>query len=82
VAAAFARSTRWWRSLLNRNPAGWGFRSKHSLNQILDNTDHFVQSLNDQFANPSGTGVASVTAVPSDAAPMPTGEVPHIRTVA
>jgi len=52
---AFIHNTKPWRSIFSSSPAGWGRRSKRGINKILEDTDHYVQSLNDRFTNPSGT---------------------------
>jgi hypothetical protein len=52
---AFLRSTKPWRSIFRKNPAGWGRRSKKQLRQVLQATDTYIQTLNDQFTNPSGS---------------------------
>lgn len=55
VAGAFRYSVRPWRSILNRMPAGWNRKTKQELQLIIRNTGTYVQTLNDRFANPSGT---------------------------
>lgn len=54
LPAAFARSTRPWRSIFRKQPAAWGRRSRHSLANIINQADDYVQRLNDRFTNPSG----------------------------
>jgi hypothetical protein len=54
MLGAFSRSTAIWRSLFNREPAGWGRRARKQLHKLIGKTDNFVQRLNDTFANPSG----------------------------
>ncbi|MBT3046970.1 MAG: dynamin family protein [gamma proteobacterium symbiont of Ctena orbiculata] len=53
--SAFLRSTRPWRSIFSRHPAGWGGRSRKQLREVLQATDTYIQTLNDQFTNPSGS---------------------------
>ncbi|MET0028891.1 MAG: dynamin family protein [Candidatus Thiodiazotropha sp.] len=53
--SAFLRSTRPWRSILRKHPAGWGRRSRKQLREVLQSTDTYIQTLNDQFTNPSGS---------------------------
>jgi GTPase SAR1 family protein len=55
IANAFLRSTNPWRSIFRKTPAGWGRKSKRQLTQVIQNTDDYVQILNDQFTNPSGS---------------------------
>jgi GTPase SAR1 family protein len=52
---AFLRSTKPWRSIWRKNPAGWGRKSRRQLREVLQSTDTYIQTLNDQFTNPSGT---------------------------
>ncbi len=54
-ADAFLRSTKPWRSILRKHPAGWGRKSRRQLREVLQSTDTYIQTLNDQFTNPSGT---------------------------
>jgi hypothetical protein len=74
LVAAFRRSTRPWRSVFSKRPAGWGRRSKRQLHRIIQDTDDYVQTLNDRFTNPSGAaptasaGSAAQTASSDDPA--------------
>lgn len=52
--AAFRKSTHFMRSIFQKKPAGWGMRSSRRLDSLRDDTDRFVQKLNDKFATPSG----------------------------
>lgn len=52
---AFLKSTRVTRSIFSSNPKGWTRRAKKRLDSLRDDTDRFVQKLNDKFAKPSGT---------------------------
>ncbi len=54
LVAAFRRSTRPWRSIFSNNPSGWGRGTRKRLHQIIQDTDSYVQALNDRFTNPSG----------------------------
>ncbi len=54
VLAAFARSTRWWRSIFLRRPAGWTRSADRRVERVLANAKAYVQSLNNHFADPSG----------------------------
>jgi GTPase SAR1 family protein len=51
---AFLRSTKPWRSILLRTPAGWSRKARNQLSQVIQDTDSYIQTLNDQFTNPSG----------------------------
>lgn len=54
-ATAFVRSTKPWRSIFRKHPAGWGRKSRRQLREVVQSTDTYIQTLNDQFTNPSGT---------------------------
>ncbi len=54
LVTAFQKNTRFFRSIFNTTPHGWSRRSARRINQVVENTGKFVQSLNDTFANPSG----------------------------
>ncbi|MEJ2575658.1 MAG: dynamin family protein [Gammaproteobacteria bacterium] len=54
LAGAFARNTRFWRSIFATKPAGWGRGAKRRITEVLQNSDDYVQRLNDRFTNPSG----------------------------
>jgi hypothetical protein len=51
---AFKKNSRWYRSLLDRKPAGWGRRAKRRLAKVLEDTNTYIQKLNDMYTNPSG----------------------------
>jgi hypothetical protein len=54
VLSAFLKSTRPWRSIWQAEPAGWTKRTRRHLERVVEDTDTFVQTLNDRFTNPSG----------------------------
>lgn len=51
---AFRKNSRWFRSIFRRHPVGWGERVARSLSQVSDDSQGYVQKLNDMYANPSG----------------------------
>jgi hypothetical protein len=55
---AFRKNSRWFRSIFRRRPAGWGGRTARSLAQVLDDSQGYVQKLNDMYTNPSGQAQA------------------------
>ena len=55
IINAFRFSTRPVRSIFTSNPAGWGMFSKRRLNKLIQESDVYVQELNDSFTNPSGS---------------------------
>ncbi|MGD9079461.1 MAG: dynamin family protein [Desulfobacterales bacterium] len=54
-ARAFKKNSRWYRSLLMRKPAGWGRRAQRRLAKVLEDTNTYIQKLNDMYTNPSGS---------------------------
>jgi len=58
---AFRKNSRWFRSVLRRNPAGWGRRTARSLSQVVEDAQQYVQKLNDMYTNPSGEIGSPVT---------------------
>ena len=51
---AFRKSSRWWRSLLLPNSAGWSKKTAERLEKVLDDSNAYIQKLNDEYTNPSG----------------------------
>ena len=51
---AFHKSSRWWRSIFLPKPAGWGRRTAERLEQVLEDSNAYIQKLNDEYTNPSG----------------------------
>ncbi len=51
---ALHKSSRWWRSLFFPNPAGWGRRTAAGLEKVVDDSNAYIQKLNDEYTNPSG----------------------------
>jgi hypothetical protein len=54
LARAFMRNTRCWRSMFERNPVGWNWWNRRRLQQVIADSNHYVQVLNDNFTDPSG----------------------------
>ena len=53
-ARAFRKNSAWYQSILKRQPIGWSKRTKQRLAHILDNSNSYIQKLNDMYTNPSG----------------------------
>jgi hypothetical protein len=64
LVGAFLRSTRPWRSLFAKLPAGWGRGTRRRLHKIVQDTDTYVQTLNDRFTNPSGDDPRAIDPFP------------------
>jgi len=51
---ALHKTSRWWRSLFFTNPAGWGGRTAARLKKVEEDSNAYIQKLNDEYTNPSG----------------------------
>ena len=51
---ACRKSACWWRSIFWPNPAGWSRRTAARLEKVLDDSNAYIQRLNDEYTNPSG----------------------------
>ena len=60
VVAAFAKNTRALRSIFAKQPAGWSRAARRNLHKVIEDTDSYVQTLNDRYTNPSGRDLISV----------------------
>ncbi len=69
LVKAFAKNTQPFHSLFRAKPVGWGQIARRRIARLLENADGYVQTLNDVFTNPSGTGSPKPAAVPP--VPMP-----------
>ncbi|MFK7892489.1 MAG: dynamin family protein [Granulosicoccus sp.] len=58
LANAFSHNTGMFRSVFNTNPAGWNREARKSIDEVIEHASEFVQSLNDEFTNPSGKSKA------------------------
>ena len=52
---AFHNNTRFYRSIFSKKPVGWSGRSRKAVDEVIEHASDYVESLNDQFTNPSGT---------------------------
>lgn len=48
------KNSRWYRSILNRQPSGWSKRTQRRLSKVLEDTNAYIQNLNDMYTNPAG----------------------------
>jgi len=67
LPSAFARNTRFWRTIFARSPTGWGGRAKRRLHSVRRDANLYIQTLNDRFTNPSGDGLDADLAEASEA---------------
>jgi len=54
LANALRHNTRFWRGMFPKEPRGWSNRNRRKLSNIINAGKKAIQSLNDQFADPSG----------------------------
>jgi hypothetical protein len=54
ISRAFQANTRCWRSIFERNPRGWNWLNRRRLRRVVAESNRHVQSLNDNFTDPSG----------------------------
>jgi len=59
---AFQRSSRVNRSIFQPQPAGWGKRTMHKLETIIQGANNQIEQLNDRYADPSGKRAALLRA--------------------
>ena len=74
IVAAFVRNTGTFRSIFAKRPAGWNRTARRNLHQVIEDTDSYVQTLNDRYTNPSGRDLLSVQHS-QPASPSPPGEL-------
>jgi len=60
LVAAFRRNTGLFRCIFFKGPAGWGRKSRRQLHKVIEDTDSYIQSLNNRYTNPSGSDLLSV----------------------
>ena len=54
VRSGFLRNTRWWQPLWRPFAVGWNKHAQEKLMKIREDANRFVQTLNDEYTNPSG----------------------------
>ncbi len=64
LARAFAKNTGPFHSLFTKKPVGWGQFVRRRIARVLSDADGYVQALNDQFTNPSGTDKPAASPAP------------------
>ncbi|MGD8630955.1 MAG: dynamin family protein [Gammaproteobacteria bacterium] len=55
---AFLHNTRPWHSIFRKTPVGWHNRTRRHLQDVIAQANRYVQTLNDEFTDPSGELVA------------------------
>ncbi|MDP1557694.1 MAG: dynamin family protein [Nitrosomonas sp.] len=51
---AFSKSTAVYRPMFFRGPTGWNETTQQIIEEVINEANDYIQSLNDQFTNPSG----------------------------
>lgn len=64
--------------MFGREPVGYGYLVKRRLAQVLNDADRYVQSLNNRFADPSGT---PPPAPGEEAAPRPAPDISVVKSL-
>jgi hypothetical protein len=54
LISAFKKNTRIWHSVFRPEPVGWSNRTKKRLKRLLENSESYIQKLNDRYVKPSG----------------------------
>ncbi len=54
-ARAFQKNSRWYRSVLISKAAGWNRRTQRRLAKVLEDTNGYIQKLNDMYTSPAGS---------------------------
>lgn len=52
---ALKKNTRLWSSVFSGTPSGWNKKTQQNILEVVEHSSEFVQKLNDQFTNPSGS---------------------------
>ncbi len=77
LVSAFNKSSGFFHSIFVGRAAGWGPLTRRRLSKIRQNTDNYVQKLNDRFTNPSGQhqpAAHHASQATSEPAPQPVEE--------
>ncbi len=53
---AFSKCTAAYRPMFFKKPAGWNEVAERTIDEIVDESNDYIQELNDRFTNPSGHG--------------------------
>lgn len=62
IQKAFLRNTKALRSIFQLAPAGWSSRSKRVLAGVVASAGELIQTMNDRYADPSGSNQVSTSA--------------------
>ncbi len=54
LMSAFKKNTRFYRPVIIGRPIGWSSKTRAQINEVLQNCENFVQTLNERYTNPKG----------------------------
>ncbi|WP_296806847.1 dynamin family protein [Thiocapsa sp.] len=54
LMSAFRKNTRFYRPVIIGRPIGWSGKARAQINEVLQNCENFVQTLNERYTNPKG----------------------------
>jgi hypothetical protein len=54
LMSAFRANTRFYRPVILGRPFGWNGKARAQINEVLQNCENFVQTLNERYTNPKG----------------------------
>jgi hypothetical protein len=54
LMSAFRKNTRFYRPVIIGRPVGWSGKARAQINEVLQNCENFVQTLNERYTNPKG----------------------------
>jgi len=69
LLGGFRKNTKPWRTVFASRPTGWNQRGRRQLADVIGEVNGYIQSLNDKFTNPDGTGPSHTTHSPSPDTP-------------
>jgi hypothetical protein len=79
ILRAFENNTRFWRTVLLGRPLGWNSRSRAEIDDVLQNCESYIQTLNERFTNPKGLRNTVWQPAP-DSSPVANDEAPELST--
>ncbi|NCC28929.1 MAG: dynamin family protein [Gammaproteobacteria bacterium] len=65
LMSAFKKNTRFYRPVIIGRPIGWSGKTRAQINEVLQNCENFVQTLNERYTNPKGLKEAPHKADPA-----------------
>ena len=75
TANAFSHNVKAWQIALPREPAGWNRVARKRIERVLNDTERYVQALNNRFADPAGAVTARAPSGEALPTPVTSGAV-------